>query len=162
MSPAAEPVPQEPRLTLSDRVRNGWRKVWGWCGRFWNDIRLVPESRKGAIWGALAIAVGAAIVGGYYLHSGFGLWADLLFALGVAAIGIPLVALATALVLSILRGLNRKTAGIVTGVCVFIALVFPMFGAIFGVVAALVGATAASIFLARFRPGVVWFIRRLP
>jgi dienelactone hydrolase len=151
VSPTAEPLPREPRPTFFARARSGWSKLRGWIRRFWTDIRPGPEARKGAIWGALAVGFVTAIIGGYYLHSGFGLWVDLLFAIAVAGIGIPLGALLVALLLTLLRGLNRTATGIVAAVCAFFALVFPMFGAIFGLVAAFVGATAASIFLVRFR-----------
>jgi cell shape-determining protein MreD len=76
---------------------------------------------------------------------------DLVFALAVAALGIPLAALLVALLLTILRKLPRWATGLIVGACAFMSMAFPMFGSIFGVVAALLGATAASIFLVRFR-----------
>ena len=73
-------------------IKKSWRAVRDWSSRAWANIRPGPEARKGAIWGAIAVALWTAIVGGIYLKSGFGLGVDLAFALIVALLGVPLVA----------------------------------------------------------------------
>ena len=50
------------------RIKERWRSVRDWCGRTWNIISPGPEGRKGAIWGAIAVALWIAIVGGITLQ----------------------------------------------------------------------------------------------
>ena len=90
------------------RIKERWRAMRDWSSRAWANIRPGPESRKGFQWGAILVALWIAIVGGIYLRSGFGLAVDLAFALTVAALGVPLVALAVWLLLTLLRKLPRK------------------------------------------------------
>src|ERR1700689_3420276 len=100
------------------QIKDRWRSLRDWSSRAWANIRPGPEARKGAIWGAILVALWIAIVGGVYLQSGFGLAIDLAFALTVAALGVPLVTLAVWLLLTILRSLPRMFTGILIGVCV--------------------------------------------
>jgi dienelactone hydrolase len=98
----------------------------------------------------------AAFVGGYYLHSGFGLGIDLAFAFAVAALGIPLVALLFALLLTILRRLPRLVSGFIFGSCLFISMLWPQqlgigLGIVFGLVEGVLGATIATFLFGGFR-----------
>jgi len=151
VSTTAEPVPQPPRISFRERIRNRWNKLGNWWKRVWTDVRPGPEARKGAVWASLAAAAVAAFIGAYYFQSGFGLWVDFAFVFAVAALGIPLLALIVALLLTILRRLPRLATGLIVASCVFFGLAIPLLGVIIGLVAALLGATAASIFLVRFR-----------
>src|ERR1700680_4150983 len=97
------------------RLRERWRSIRDRC-------RPGPEARKGATWGAIAVALWIAIVAGFYLKSGFGLTIDLAFALLVAALGVPLVMLVVWLILTILRKLPRWFTGLLVGVCALVGL----------------------------------------
>jgi len=138
------------------RIKDRWRAVRDWSSRAWANIRPGPEARKGAIWGAILVALWIAIVGGIYLQSGFGLAIDLAFALTVAALGVPLVALAVWLLLTILRKVPRFFSGILIGVCVLVGLAFfPQLGIPFGGILLLIectlGATVATVLFGHFR-----------
>jgi hypothetical protein len=61
--------------------------------RFWTSIKPSYHARRGAVLAALAVVIWAVCVAGLNLDSGFGLFADFLFAIAVAAVGIPLAAL---------------------------------------------------------------------
>ena len=114
MSPAAQtaiPDAPRPRAKFFVRVRQHWGRIRARCAQFWSRIRPGWEARKGAVWAFLIAGFCAAAIGGYYLDSGFGLWIDLAFAFAVAALGIPLLAMVAALVLTILRKLPRMAAG---------------------------------------------------
>src|SRR5580700_4980052 len=106
------------------RFKERWRSLRDWTARAWANIRPGPEARRGALWGAILVALWIAIVGGVYLQSGFGLAIDLAFALTVAALGVPLVALAVWLLLTILRKLPRFFSGFLIGICVLVGLAF--------------------------------------
>ncbi|MDQ2950114.1 MAG: hypothetical protein M3Y27_29950, partial [Acidobacteriota bacterium] len=119
------------------RLKHRWLRLRDWWRRTWSSIRPGPEARKGATWAILATAVWAAVIGALNLHSGFGLSVDFAFAFAVAALGIPLVALVVALLLTLLRKLPRLGSGIIVGACVFIGMLWPpplgpILGAIFG------------------------------
>ncbi len=86
--------------------------------------RWGPEARKGAIWAVVLTVVWAAIIGGVNLKSGFGLGIDLLFALLIAALGIPLVLLAVTLVFTIVRKLPRALSGFFVGAFLFVSLLW--------------------------------------
>jgi dienelactone hydrolase len=75
-------------------------------------------------WAALVTVIWATVIGALNLKLGFGIWADFLFAIAVAALGIPLVALLIALLLTIFRRLPRLLSGFVVGSLLFIALVW--------------------------------------
>lgn len=129
------------------RIKERWRSIRDWC-------RPGPEARKGATWGAIAVAVWIAIVGGIYLKSGFGLAIDLAFALAVAALGVPIVMLVAWLILTILRKLPRWFTGLLVGVCVLVGLAFPPqlgipFGAILLLTECVLGATIAILLVRR-------------
>jgi len=129
-------------------------RIKEWCGRAWARMRPGPEARKGAIWGAIAVALWIAVVGGYYLKSGFGLAVDLAFALVLAAVGVPLVMLAVWLILTILRKLPRWFTGLLVGVCMLVGLEFPPqlgipFGAILLLTECILGAAIALLLVRR-------------
>src|SRR5580658_2538549 len=106
------------------RFRDRWLRVW-------TIIRPGPETRRGVFWAAAVTVVAAACVGGLDLDSGFGLWIDIPFAFLVAGLGISLVALLTAFLLSILRHLPKLLFGVVIGACIFVSLVLPPSGFVF-------------------------------
>lgn len=129
------------------RIKERWQRAW-------TTIRPGPEARKGAVWGAIAVALWMAIVGGIYLKSGFGLAIDLAFALMVAALGVPLVMLLVALLLTILRKLPRLFTGLLIGVCLLVGLAFPPqlgipFGAILLLTECALGAAIALLLVRR-------------
>lgn len=138
------------------RIKERWRAIRDWTGRAWANVRPGPEARKGAIWGALFVALSISVVGGIYLQSGFGLAVDLAFALIVALLAVPLVALLAVLILKILRKLPALTTGIVFGVFALVMLAWsPELGSLLGAVLLLtectLGATIATIFAGHFR-----------
>src|ERR1700748_3800993 len=96
-----------------------WKRTWH---SIWDPIKPGKEAAKGAYWAALATVVWAAVVGGLNVKSGFGLTIDFLFAFLVAALGIPLVALVAALLLTIFRHLPRLLSGFFVGAFLAIAL----------------------------------------
>ncbi|HMJ60388.1 MAG TPA: hypothetical protein VK493_01450, partial [Bryobacteraceae bacterium] len=101
-----------------------WRSIGFWWRRTWSEIRPGAEARRGAIWAALATVLWAIVVGTLNLKLGYGLWANFLFACAVAALGIPLVTLGVALVLTILRRLPRLAAGFLVGAFLFLVALF--------------------------------------
>jgi dienelactone hydrolase len=141
------------------RIKERWNSVREWCGR----IRPGPEARRGAAWGAIAVALWIAIVGGIYLKSGFGLGIDLAFALAVAGLGVPLVMLGVWLILTILRKLPRWFTGLLVGVCLLVGLVFPPqlgipFGAILLLTECILGAAIAILLVRRKIVTAVLFV----
>jgi len=138
------------------RFTERWRGVRDWMGRVWGNVRPGPEARRGALWGAILVALWIAVVGGIYFQSGFGLGVDVAFTLAFAALGIPLVVLLVVLLLKILRSLPRVFTGILVGVCILCGLAFfPQlgipFGAILLVIECTLGATLATLFAGHFR-----------
>jgi dienelactone hydrolase len=101
-----------------------WRSIGSWSRRTWSEIRPGPEARRGAIWAALATVIWAIVVGALNLKLGYGVWANFLVACTVAALGIPIVALGVALVLTIFRKLPRLAAGFVVGAFLFLVALF--------------------------------------
>ena len=141
---------------IAHRLVQKLRTLLAWCARFWNNIRPGPEARRGAVWAVLIASAIMAFVGGFYLHSGFGLFLDLAFAYGVAALGIPLAALVIMLLLTILRRLPRAATGFIAAVCIFIALPWPpelgyTLGAFIVLVEGVLGATIATFIFGHFR-----------
>jgi len=136
-------------------IRTRWSQLGNWRRRTWGNIRPGPEARKGAVWAILAASVWAAIVGGIYLQSGFSRWIDFPFAFAVGGIGIPLVAVVVAFLLTLLRKLPRLATGFIVGGCIFIGLAFnvvgPVFGALVGLLEGVLGATIATFFFGHFR-----------
>ncbi|HTB11323.1 MAG TPA: hypothetical protein VK752_07125 [Bryobacteraceae bacterium] len=138
------------------RIKDRWRTIRDWSSHAWTKIRPGPEARKGALWGAFSVALGIAIVGGAYLQSGFGLPIDLAFALTIALIGVPLVALLVWVILTIFRKLPRFFSGILIGACLLVGLAFsPELGIPLGAILLLIectlGATIATFLAGHFR-----------
>src|SRR6202162_2095758 len=104
-------LPEEARPSFRTRVKGWWRKAAGWCSKHWRAIRPGPEARRGAVWGTLAAAGASVVIAGLYLRTGFGYAFDFTFAVLVAAVLIPLVALVVALLLTIARKLPRMATG---------------------------------------------------
>src|SRR5579863_2018337 len=133
------------------RIKERWRALRDWSTRAWANIRPGPEARRGALWGAILVALWIAIVAGIYFQSGFGLPIDLAFTLTVAALGIPLVALLVWLILTMLRKLPRIFTGILIAVCLLVGMAFfPQLGIPLGAFLLLIEctllATLATIF----------------
>jgi hypothetical protein len=138
------------------RFKERWRAARDWCSRAWASIRPGAETRKGAIWGAVLVALFTAIVGGIYLKSGFGLAIDLAFTLTIALLGIPLVALLVMLLLKIFRKLPPFATGMILGAFALVALAWsPQLGGLFGAILLLtectLGATIATLLTGHFR-----------
>jgi len=155
-------TPSKPpsKPTTRERFAAVWRRARAWISNFWRDIKPGPEARKGAVWAAIATVIWAAIIGGINLKSGFGLAADLLFALVIAALAVPLVAAVFVLLVALLRRLQRWTAGIFLGALLFISLLW--FGSLGYSLAALLlfieaclGAAIATFVAGNFRHATV-------
>lgn len=132
------------------RIKTWWRKGADWCIRQWTMIRPGPEARRGAVWGTLAAAAGSVIIAGLYARTGFGYAFDFTLAIVFAAVLIPLVALAVALLLTIARRLPRMATGMMVGACAIVMLTlmppqlgFPM-AMVIGLAEGLLGATIAT------------------
>ncbi|HEV2444973.1 MAG TPA: hypothetical protein VGS58_03590 [Candidatus Sulfopaludibacter sp.] len=134
-----------------------WRAVRDWCGRSWAAIRPGPEARRGAVWGTLAAAAASVVIAGLYLRTGFGYAFDFAFAIVFAALCIPLVMLAVALLLTIARKLPRLATGTIAGSCVVVMLLWgpPQLGILmaiaFGLAEGFLGATLATFAGGAFR-----------
>ena len=100
------------------------RSIGSWCRRTWSEIRPGSEARRGAVWAALATVIWAVLVGALNLKLGYGGWVNFLFACAVAALGIPVVALAVALLLTIFRKLPRRVTGFLVGAFLFLSALF--------------------------------------
>lgn len=147
-------------------VRNAARRTAASGRSFWQAIRPQPEARKGVAVAAAITAIAWAIYIGVTVDTGLGVWLDVLVALVVTALGVPLVAAVVALLLTILRRLPRFATGLVIGVAVLLALPWPMpLGPIFGLPGALIqaalGAGVATFFFGRIREAalarkIVW------
>src|SRR5487761_2475645 len=95
-------------------IRQRWQSVRDWSARAWANIRPGPETRKGTIWGAVALAI--AISNGMYLKLGYGRAFDVTFALLIAALGV--------LLMTILRRLPRFATGMAVGALALAMLAF--------------------------------------
>jgi hypothetical protein len=144
-------------VALAASVRLWWRKVASWCRRQWAAIRPGPEARRGAVWGTLAVAASGVVIAGLYLKSGFGRLFDFTFAIVAAAVLIPLVALAVALLLTIARKLPRMATGMMIGSCAIFMLVWgppelgiALAGAV-GLAEGFLGATIATLLAGDFK-----------
>jgi dienelactone hydrolase len=138
------------------RLKAIWRRVCDWFSRLWTSIRPGPETRKGASWGAIAVAAFLAITAGSYLKSGFGLALDLAFTSLVALVGVPLLMLLVVLLMKILSNLPRFVTGLIIGAFVLCIVEFsPQLGSIFGAVLLLLectlGATVATLLAGNFK-----------
>ncbi len=140
---------------MRQRVATLCRRAWAWVVAVWNDIKPGPEARKGALWAAMATVIWAIVIGAINLKSGFGFTADLLFAVLIAVLGIPLVAAVFVLLLALLRRLPRWTAGLFIGALLFISLLWfgPLgysMAALLLFVEACLGATLATFMVGHF------------
>lgn len=116
----------------------------------WASIAPDHRARHGAILGAIAAVAAAILVVPLILQSGFGWFADFLFAALVAVIGIPLAALGIALALAILRPLPRFLTGFFIACGLLLSLLWwdtagAIFAAIFLFVECALGATLLTI-----------------
>lgn len=156
MSTGIGPLPEEARPSLRTRLKGWWRKATGWCSKHWRAIRPGPEARRGAVWGTLAAAAASVVIAGLYLRTGFGYAFDFTFAVVVAAVLIPLVALVVALLLTIARKLPRMATGMMVGSCAILMLVWfpPQLGILMAIVIGLaegfLGATIATFVAGHF------------
>jgi hypothetical protein len=73
---------------------------------------------------AVAVIGWAVCVGGMSLESGFGRFADFLFAVLLALVGIPLATLCVAILLALLRMLPQVLSGFLAAAAVFVALLW--------------------------------------
>jgi len=110
-------------MSTWNRVVQLWRIVSSWCARTWNSIRPGPEAKRGAVWGTLVAALAAVVTATLTLHSGFGYLFDLAFSALVAALGIPLIMLLIALLMTIARHLPRMATGMIIGSCTLVMLI---------------------------------------
>jgi dienelactone hydrolase len=108
-------------VEITQTRKGWWARTWH---SIWDPIKPGKEAGRGAYWAALATVIWAAIVGGLNVNSGFGLWADFAFAFVIAALGIPLVALAVVLLLTIFRRLPRLLSGFFVGAFLAISLLW--------------------------------------
>jgi len=156
MADVTTPDPVPPRPTLRARVKGWRRKGLDWGARQWRQIRPGPEARRGAVWGTLAAAAICVAIAGLYLRSGFGYAFDFAFAILFAAVLIPLMMLAVALLLTIARRLPRMATGMIVGSCAIVMMVWmppqlglPMAIAI-GLAEGFLGATIATFAVGHF------------
>lgn len=131
-------------------IKRWWASLAAWWKRTWTNIRPGPETRPGVYWAACLTALAATITGGLELKSGFGLAFDFAFAFLVAALGIGLIALLTALLLTIFRRLPKLLSGVVLGACLFVSVILPPSGFILVPLAAFAGAAVATIWKGQF------------
>ncbi|MBV9301434.1 MAG: hypothetical protein JOY62_05660 [Acidobacteriaceae bacterium] len=140
------------RLWLSER----WEATRSFFKRAWTRLRPGPEARKGLVWATLTTVVWAAVIGAWNLKSGFGFGVDLLFAVCIAAIGIPITTLLLAFVLTILRHLPRLVSGFFIAAVIYVSLLWiPPLGQVTGflvvAVEAALGASIATMLVGDFR-----------
>ena len=152
-NPALDPQDALPRPERKSR----WDTLRDWFLRQWADIRPGPEARRGAVWGTLAAAAACVVIGGLYLHTGFGYLFDFAFCIVFAALFIPLVALLIAFLLTIARALPRFAAGFIFGSCVILMVLWgppevavPM-AVLLGLTEGILGATIATFFWSNLR-----------
>jgi hypothetical protein len=157
MPDTAPPEPFQARPPLRALVKGWWRKGMDWCARRWRQIRPGPEARRGAVWGTLAAAALCVVIAGLYARTGFGYAFDFALAIVFAAVLIPLIALAVALLLTIARRLPRMATGMIVGSCAIVMMVWgppqlglPMAIAI-GLAEGFLGATIATFVTGHFR-----------
>jgi len=139
-----------------DRVKQFWRTVSGWCVRQWDRLRPGPEGRRGAVWGTLAAAAICVVIAGLYARTGFGYAFDFGLATVFAAVCIPLIALAVALLLTIARKMPRMATGMIVGSCAIVMAAWmpPQLGIwmaiAVGLVEGVLGAAIATFVAGRF------------
>lgn len=157
MPHAVVPEPKPPRPSLPARFREWRRRAAAWCARQWGQIRPGPAARRGAVWGTLTAAAICVVIAGLYARTGFGYVFDFALATLVAALLIPLIALAVALLLTIARRLPRMATGIIVGSCAIVMLAWmpPQLGIwmaiAVGIIEGVLGATVATFIAGDFR-----------
>jgi dienelactone hydrolase len=134
---------------------NWWRRLSAWWSQTWQTIRPGPEARKGAAWGAVALAATIALIAALNLNSGFGLWFDFLFCFAFAAIAVPLVGIVVAGLLTVFRKLPRFISGVILAASALTALMLPppaglILGAAAGLAECLLGAAIATFLAGSF------------
>lgn len=122
----------------------------------WRSLKPVHEAHHGVLWAAVCASLIAVVVGGFNLKSGFGIVVDLAVVFIGAAIGVPLIAIAVVLILTLLRKIPRLAAGVVSGVLVLLALPWLnswgyLLGAIVLLIECTLGASVATILLGGLR-----------
>ena len=138
-------------------LKHRWSLTKSGIAGAWRAIRPGPETRLGAIAAAVVTLAATVVTGGFLIHSGFGLWIDLLFAALVAAMGIPLVALLFALISTTFRSLPRLLTGFFVGVFLLLASLWMadttglVMGALVLFIECALGATLATILLGGLR-----------
>ncbi len=143
-------------MPLTHRIKTWWQVSAAWCVRQWTMIRPGPEARRGAVWGTLAAAAACVAIAGLYARTGFGYAFDFALAILFAAVLIPLVALAVALLLTIARHLPRRATGVIVGAGVIVMQVWlvPQLGLPMAIVICLaegvLGATIATFVSGHF------------
>jgi dienelactone hydrolase len=148
-------VQMDQSIETTDSRQNWWKRT----GRsIWCSIKPGREAGRGAYWAAVATVVWAVIVGGLNVKSGFGLWADFLFVSVIAALGIPLIALVIALLLTIFRRLPRLLSGFFVGAFLAISLLWQSsYGywtsALLLILECMFGAAAATLLFGGLRHG---------
>jgi dienelactone hydrolase len=148
----SSPIPEKKSL---------WRRFRGWCSVQWAAIRPGREARRGAVWGALAAAAICVVIGGLYIHTGFGYIFDFAFCILFAAIFIPLVALLVVLLFTIARNLPRFATGLIIGSCMIVMALWgpPELGVpmavLVGLTEGILGATIATFFFGRLGQGTL-------
>jgi dienelactone hydrolase len=152
-NPTLDPQDALPRPERKSR----WDRLRDWFLKQWAAIRPGPEARRGAVWGTLAAAAACVVIGGLYLHTGFGYLFDFAFCIVFAALFIPLVALLIAFLLTIARALPRFAAGFIFGSCVILMVLWgppevgvPM-AVLLGLTEGILGATIATFFWSNLR-----------
>jgi hypothetical protein len=123
---------------------------------FWRSLKPVHEAHHGTLWAVCGASIIALVVGGFNLKSGFGLWVDLSFLFGAAAIGLPLVAVIVVLALTVLRRIPRLVVGVFVAVMVLLALPWLnawgyFVGAVLLLIECALGASLATILLGGLR-----------
>lgn len=157
-SATASPLPE---IASEPPAKSWWRKLREWFADQWAAIRPGPEARKGAIWGTLAAAAICVVIGGLYTRTGFGYLFDFAFCIVFAALAIPLVALAVALLLFIFRKLRPFSTGFIIGSCFIVYMLWgpPELGAVMaigmGLTAGILGAAIATFLSGNFGQSTV-------
>jgi hypothetical protein len=161
---AVEPVTETHAVEEGPQRPGHWRRFRGWLSRTWQRVQPGPRVRKGAAWGATAVAGLAMAVVGIWFRPGLGPTLDVPAGILIMLIGSMLLGLAMVLAVKLIgllpRFLNWAGFGAL-GVFVFFLvdmLDFPMglgltlgFG-IVAVEAALGGALALLFGPERLRP----------
>ncbi len=104
----------------------------------------------------MALAGIAALIASLNIKLGFGLWFDFLFCFAVAGLGVPLVGVAMAGLLTVFRKLPRFISGVILAASLLVGLMLPppaglILGAVAGLAECLLGAAIATFLAGTFR-----------